>query len=279
VDLLDMGGMGLGNPPGGGNVLQNDVFGAAAVPAPPIRMAKVCPAEKSGGVEVQAGFHQVNSTVTMELEFINVSSDIPVNNLAIQLNKNAFSLSPANQQIMCNPPIGVGSSGRNSVELVVAPAMLAPVVAGQPATPQVQVAIKNMATGHVFYFALNFNLEAMFAADGTMERTAFIETWKNIDDQKELYSTVADLPSTSTDIDKVQAKFRAYNIFFVARRAVPSAPGQEVAYFSMKTMTGMAFLAELTFKQGINACKICVKTEATSYGSLAKVAVENVLRL
>lgn len=215
----------------------------------------------------------------MELEFINVSSDTPVNNLAIQLNKNAFSLSPANQQIVCNPPIGRGSSGKNSVELVIAPAMLAPVTAGQPATPQVQVAIKNMGTGHVFYFALNFNFEAMFASDGAVERNAFIETWKNIDDQKEHYTTVSDLPPTSTDIDKLQAKFRNYNIFFVARREVPNAAGQEVAYFSMKTMTGMEFLAELTFKQGINACKICVKTEATSYGTLAKTAVENLLRL
>jgi len=277
VDLLDMGGMGLGSQPGG-NVLQDDVFGAAAA-TPTVRMSKVCPAEKSGGVEVQAGFHQENSIIKMELEFINVSSDTPVNNLAIQLNKNAFSLSPANQQIVCNPPIGRGSSGKNSVELVIAPAMLAPVTAGQPATPQVQVAIKNMGTGHVFYFALNFNFEAMFASDGAVERNAFIETWKNIDDQKEHYTTVSDLPPTSTDIDKLQAKFRNYNIFFVARREVPNAAGQEVAYFSMKTMTGMEFLAELTFKQGINACKICVKTEATSYGTLAKTAVENLLRL
>lgn len=279
VDLLDMGGLGLGDTPGPGpSALQNDVFGAAAA-APPVRMMKVCPAEKSGGVEVQAGFHQVGSDITMELEFINTSSESPVNNLAIQLNKNAFSLSPANQQIICKPPITMGSSGKNSVKLVISPAMLAPVESGQPTSPQVQVAIKNMVTGNVFYFALNFNFEAMFATDGCMERTSFIETWKNIDDQKELYSTVSDLPSTSTDIDKVQEKLLVYNIFFVARRLVPNATGQEVAYFSMKTMAGMEFLAELTFKQGINACKICVKTNNTAYGTHAKTAIENLLRL
>ena len=88
-----------------------------------------------------------------------------------------------------------------------------------------------------------------------------------------------DLPASSTDIDKVTEKLRAYNIFFVARRAVPNAVGQEVAYFAMKTVTGMEFLAELTFKQGINACKICVKTDTTAYGGLAKTAVESLLRL
>ena len=52
-----------------------------------------------------------------------------------------------------------------------------------------------------------------------------------------------------------------------------------VVYFSMKTLTGMDFLVELTFKVGINACKICIKTESTAYGQLAKAAIENLLRL
>jgi len=39
----------------------------------------------------------------------------------------------------------------------------------------------------------------------------------------------------------------------------------------------MEFLAELTFKQGINACKICLKTENAAYGPLAKAAIESML--
>ena len=156
--------------------------------------------------------------------------------------------------------------------------MPAPVPAGQPASSQVQVAIKNMATKSVFYFAANFNLEALFSKEGTLERTTFIETWKSIDDQNELHSTISDLPASSTDIEQVQAKFLTYNIFLIAHRPVPNTVGQEVVYFSMKTVTGIMFLAELTFKQGVNACKICVKTQGASYGSLAKLALENLLR-
>jgi AP-1 complex subunit beta-1 len=59
---------------------------------------------------------------------------------------------------------------------------------------------------------------------------------------------------------------------------VPGAEGQEVSYFSMKTVTGMEFLAELTFKQGVNACKVCLKTEQTAYGLLAKQALESLLK-
>ena len=110
-----------------------------------------------------------------------------------------------------------------------------------------------------------------------MDRTAFIDTWKNIDDTNELYGTISDLPPSSLDIDQVQAKFEVYNIFFIARRS--AMEGQEVAYFSMKTMTGMNFLAELTFKQGVNACKICMKTENSAYGAIAKNAIENLLRI
>lgn len=198
--------------------------------------------------------------------------------MAIQLNKNAFGLSPANQQIVCNPPIPQGSRGRSSVELVVTPNMLAPLQPGQSASPQIQVAIKNMATGNVFYFAANFNFEALFSPDGALDRIAFIEAWKSIDDRKELYGTVSDLPPSSTDIEQVQRKFKANNIFFIARREVPNAEGQEVVYFSARTVTNMDFLAELTFKQGVNACKICLKTESAAYGVLAKVALESLLR-
>jgi AP-1 complex subunit beta-1 len=241
-------------------------------------LVQVCSADKSGGIDIYAGFRQVNGTISMELEFSNIASQVPVSTLAIQLNKNAFGLSPVNQQIACNPPVTPGNSSRQAVELVVTPNMLAPTPAGQPASPQVQVAIKNMATNGVFYFAANFNFEALFTPDGALDRSTFIEAWKSIDDRKELYGTVSDLPPASTDIDMVQSKFKMSNVFFIARRPVPNAEGQEVVYFSMRTVTGMDFLAELTFKAGVNACKICLKTESASYGLLAKTALESLLR-
>ena len=241
-------------------------------------MNKVVGPEKSNGIEIHAGFRQLNGTVRMEMDITNVNSPTDVQGLAIQLNKNSFGLSPASQQIICNPPIPAGGSGKTFVELVISPTMLAPIQPGQPASPQVQVAIKNMQTGNVFYFAVNFNLEALFSPDGTMERTTFIEAWKSIDDRNELYGTVSDLPASSFDIDAVTTKFKTYNVFFIARRPVPNAEGQEVVYFSMRTITDMEFLAELTFKQGVNACKVCLKTENASFGPLAKTAIESLLR-
>mmetsp|Transcript_7365 Transcript_7365/g.8105 ORF Transcript_7365/g.8105 Transcript_7365/m.8105 type:complete len:904 (+) Transcript_7365:91-2802(+) len=241
-------------------------------------MNKVCSAEKSDGIEIHAGFRQLNGVIRMDMHLENVNSSSDIQGLAIQLNKNSFGLSPTSQQILCNPPIATGSSGSATIELVVTPNMLAPQSGNQPASPQVQIAIKNMQTGNVFYFAVDFNLEALFSQDGTMERSAFIESWKSIDDRNEVYGTVSDVPPENLDIDTVINKFKANNIFFIARRPVPNAEGQEVVYFFMRTISQMEFLAELTFKQGITACKICLKTENSPYGLLAKQSIEYLLR-
>jgi len=266
------------NDVGGGDLLDMGGLSVQETPAQPqVRLNQVCSADKSGGFDIFAGFRQDNGKIFMDMEFNNVTSGTPLSALAIQLNKNALGLSPANQQVVCNPPIQQGSSGRSSAELIVTPNMLAPLPAGQPASSQLQVAIKNMATGNVFYFAANFSFEALFSSDGALDRSTFIESWKSIDDTKELYGTVSDLPPASTDIDQVQEKFKAYNVFFIARRPVPNAEGQEVVYFSMRTMSGMDFLAELTFKKGVTACKVCLKTENAAYGSLAKTAIESML--
>ena len=241
-------------------------------------MVRVAGPEKSGGIEVHAGFVQLRKKIRLEMELNNISSSSDLTNFAIQLNKNSFGLNPSTQQVICAPPIPLGRKGLTHIELTTTPTMLAPIPAGQPASPQVQVAIKNMQTGNVFYFAVDCNIEALFSSEGKMERSAFIESWKSIDDRNELYATVSDLPRESCDIESVQHKFEAYNIFFIARRPVPNAEGQEVVYFSMRTVTGMDFLAELTFKKGVNACKVCLKTENSSYGALAKTALERLLR-
>jgi len=278
-DLLDMGSLSVNDdPPSVASGSMGDLFGAPAAAEPEARFSKVCAPEKSGGIELWAGFRQAGGKVLMELDVRNVSSNVPVSHLAVQLNKNALGLSPANQQVVCNPPIPAGGSGKHSLELVNNPSMMMQVPAGQPASPQIQVAIKNMTTSLVFYFAVNFTLESLFGADGALERAAFIESWKSIDDKKELYGTVSDLPPASTDIDQVAAKFKMHRVFLIARRPVPNAEGQEVAYFSMRTITGMVFMAELTFKQGVNAAKVCLKTENIAYGVQAKVALETLLR-
>jgi len=284
VDLLDMGGVDLGGGapapvPAAAAAGGNDLFGfdGGAPPAQQsvVQKTKVGTPDKCGGLEVFVGFSNVGGVPTLHMD-VNNQGQTPVNTLAIQLNKNAFALAPTNQQLVFNPPVMPGSSGGVTCALAVNPNLQAPVTPGQPAPPVVQAAIKNMANGSVFYFAANFALEAMFGTDGEIEKGAFIASWRSIADTNELYSTVGDL--STSDVDAVVAKLAAHNIFFVARRPVPNAPGQEVAYFSCKTLSGLAFLCEVTFKQGLNAVKLCVKSENMSYMGLAKEAIERCVR-
>ena len=271
VDLLDIGGMAISGKGASGG-------GGKFTPTAPMNL--VCSPEKSAGIEIYAGFVHVNKKVRMQMEIHNISSQAEVGSLAIQLNKNAFGLNPASQQVICSPPVSIGREGQTYVDLIPAAQMLAPppTTPGQPVPSQIQVAIKNMTTGNVFYFAATMNFEALFCVDGMMDRTTFIELWKSIDNRNELYGTVTDLPKESCTIDTVTEKFKAYFIYLIARRPVPNMEGQEVVYFSMRTITNMDFLAELTFKNGINACKVCIKTEHASYGLLAKTAIESLLR-
>jgi AP-1 complex subunit beta-1 len=81
-----------------------------------------------------------------------------------------------------------------------------------------------------------------------------------MDDRNELYGTVSDLPLDPVGINLVQQKC-AGDILIIARRPVPNAEGQEIIYFGMRTVTGMEFFAELTFKNGVNACKVCLSQD------------------
>lgn len=74
-------------------------------------MIRVCGPEKSGGIEIFAGFVQSRKKIRMDMELNNISAAHDIGSLAIQLNKNAFGLSPASQQVVCNPSIPQGGSG------------------------------------------------------------------------------------------------------------------------------------------------------------------------
>ena len=53
---------------------------------------------------------------------------------------------------------------------------------------------------------------------------------------------------------------------------------QDVAYYSLKTATGLLILLELTFKAGVNGAKICVKTEQPPFAPLAQQVLEAALK-
>ena len=99
-----------------------------------------------------------------------------------------------------------------------------------------------------------------------------VESYKNVP------PGIQDLP-TGPSIDAAVAKLAARRCHPVARRAVPGQVGSEVAYFSVQLLGPEAeYLVELTFKSGVAACKVCVKTTARSLAPLGLAAICALLR-
>jgi AP-1 complex subunit beta-1 len=270
---------------------QNDPFGGSALfgantppPAPaPLRkpVSVLQPSPQSGGIGIAAAFNAGEQrTIALDLEVSNAGPQ-PVRLLQIQLNKSPFGLAPADQpSLSFDPPLLPGTTRPKRVRLRAGDAKMLSQVPAMTAGAgvNVQIALKNADTGAVFYLAAPCPLDAVFAADATVDRSAFIARWKAIDDANESYATVADLP-TGPSIDAAVAKLAARRCHPVARRAVPGQVGSEVAYFSVQLLGPQAeYLVELTFKSGVAACKVCVKTTARSLAPLGLAAICALLR-
>lgn len=289
VDLLDMGGLGLDGggpaPPapsssGGGGLL--DLLGggspttastssaASQVPKP-----VVCPPDQSQGIEIRGVVTQrAPGEPVLDLEFKNMVA-FPLTALAVKFNLNTFGLTPKDPQIVFPSPVPLNGSAPFTVPLACVPQMVAQ---GQAPSLQLQIAIKNMGTQAVFYFAMPISLDALLAPSGQIDKANFINAWKSIDDSMEVSSVVQDVPNPSADA--VTQRFASKNILFIARRPSPGAPGQESAYFSAVTLTSppIHFLLELTFRQGLNAIKVAIKTQNAAYAPLMGSAVASVLK-
>jgi len=210
------------------------------------------------------------------MEFSNLAP-APLQALAIKFNVNTFGLMPVSPQIAFPSPVPQGGSATHILPLTLSPAMVAP---GAPPTLQLQTAVKNMTTGHVFYFAIPLDLTVLFAATGQTDRAGFIHAWKAIDDALEVSATVSSLPPSSSTPDGVIQKLSAHRVAFVARRPVPGVAGHESVYFSAVTMTSppVHVLVEITLQAGVPQAKVAVRTQAQALAPLALAAVEGVLR-
>jgi hypothetical protein len=142
-------------------------------------------------------------------------------------------------------------------------------------SPVVQVAVKNMTNGSVFYFSLPVMIEAIMTPGVVMEIGALANAWKSIAENLEATEVVNDLPSV--DISSIQQKLNSKDICFVTQRDVPGQEGQSASFFSCRTVTNASFIIELKFRQGFNACKITVKSPNKALSDIVKSAVARII--
>ena len=211
VDLLDLGmdspldtpapvSAPAPAPVSGG--LDFDLLGGGGPPAPtsaPVAKPVICTPQQSQGIEIRGILSNRGGQVVAELDFRNLAPT-PITQLAVKFNVNTFGLTPADPQIAFPQPVPINGAASYAMPLTFAPQMVAQ---GQPPNLQLQTAIKNLATGGVFYFTIPINFEALFAASGQIDRGSFIGVWKSIDDSLGESGTHFPFPHTAHSLCRV----------------------------------------------------------------------------
>eukprot|EP01099_Mayorella_cantabrigiensis_P004290 TRINITY_DN3217_c0_g2_i1.p1 TRINITY_DN3217_c0_g2~~TRINITY_DN3217_c0_g2_i1.p1 ORF type:complete len:805 (-),score=219.13 TRINITY_DN3217_c0_g2_i1:340-2754(-) len=213
--------------------------------------------DKGKGLLITGNFKRRNG-IFLDMTLSNQSPQ-PMSGFAIQFNKNSFGLAPAATGLQIQS-IMPGQSADYSLALIINQQQILSL--GSPSNI-VQVAFKNNV--EIFYFQTEIPLHVFFTEDGRLEREPYIEAWKQIQEEYERM-----LGIRTTDVDFIQSKLVAHNLFFTARRQVADQYGQMqfVLYLSLKTVLGTAMLVELTVAPQSFSARCCVKTKNPELVSL-----------
>eukprot|EP00095_Tigriopus_kingsejongensis_P007970 maker-scaffold135_size322082-snap-gene-2.12 protein:Tk07970 transcript:maker-scaffold135_size322082-snap-gene-2.12-mRNA-1 annotation:"ap-2 complex subunit beta" len=248
LDMLGGGGSGGAGAPST-NSLLGDIFGlsgssSATCYIPPKEIW--LPAAKGKGMEISGTFSRKNKQIHMELTFSNKAMQ-PMNQFAVQLNKNSFGLIPGQALNVPNIP------PNQTMDMSLPLNTNGPIQKMEPLT-NLQVAIKNNID--VFYFACAVPIHAFFVEDGNMEKKVFLATWKDIPSANEVQFT---LENVECNADGVSAKMHQNNVFTVAKR---NLEGQDMVYQSMKFTNDVWALAELKIQPGNPTVTLAIKSRA-----------------
>ncbi|XP_073051986.1 beta-adaptin-like protein C [Primulina eburnea] len=252
-DLLDL--IGLDN-----NSASEDQ--STTISGPPLPV--LLPAPTGQGLQIRAQLIQKDGQIFYSMLFEN-NSQIPLDGFMIQFNKNTFGLAAAGPLQV--PQLLPGTSASTLLPMV----LFQNVSPGPPST-LLQVALKNNQQP-VWYFNDSIPMPVIFAEDGKMERSAFLETWKSLPDSNEISK---DFPAIVVNsFEAIIDRLAASNMFFIAKR---KHTNQEILYLSAKIPRGIPFLIELTAAIGIPGLKCAIKTPSPEMAPLFFESVEALLQ-
>ncbi|KAL4101619.1 hypothetical protein PRIC1_005368 [Phytophthora ramorum] len=283
VDLLDMGDLSLGGPapttpaPAAASASASlvDIFGGPAAPPAPVALGggasavqkKVLMSAQQGkGLQMTGAFTRRGGNFVLDVDFEN-QAPVPLAGVSIQFNKSTFGVVPMQATVTFPQPLAQGQTVNQVVPMGVSPQFVNAAVAPNLG---LQVAIKNNSSGDVVYFQSDLDLSAVFTEAGGMEKTEFISMWQGISEANEHYFTLA---TGGRGVDAVSERLGRNNVFYVAKRPID---GKEIAYFSVKTMTNVVALFELTFDSS-GTTKVCLKLEQKAFSALLQQTMERLL--
>ncbi|TDH71524.1 hypothetical protein CCR75_007269 [Bremia lactucae] len=281
VDLLDMGDLSMtgsvftapASVASSGNLV--DIFGDIAAPLAPIAASAgtlaslkkiLMTAQQGKGLQMTGAFTRRNGNFVLDVDFENQSS-APIEGVSIQFNKSTFGVVPLQTTVTFAHLLKPGQCMNQVVPMGVSPQFVNAAVAPNLT---LQVAIKNNSSNEVVYFQSELDLSAIFTEAGSMASTAFITMWQTIAEANEHYFSVT---TGACSADDVSERLKRSNVFNVAKRPID---GKEVAYFSIKTMTNVVALFELTFDAS-GTTKVCLKLEQQVFSAIFQETMERLL--
>ena len=223
-----------------------------AVSSKPSTKPCLVTADVGKGLSISGIMKKKNDQIVFEMDISN-ATDVPVSTVALQFNKNAFGIAPSSSTVNLMTPIANGSSCTAVVGLAVNPQF----VNAADTSLSLQVAMKNMATGAVFYFAIPIALDTLLTTnDLFMDVAALAAAWKGMDESLEVSQVVNGVGS----IDAADMKAALTCMVFVTQRDIPGQAGQHAMYFLCRTVTNISFIVEIKCKVGLSVAKVSVRS-------------------
>jgi len=172
----------------------------------------------------------------MEMNFTNKALQ-PMNDFALQLNRNSFGLTPS-QPLQVTSPLFPNQTV--STQLILN--TTGSIMKMDPLT-NLQIAIKNNID--VFYFNSIVPIYVYFVNDGEIDKITFIQTWQDIPESNEVKHQLQN--SNGLSIDDLQNKLRLNNIHTITRTIIEQ---KEMLYQTIKLSNGIFILVELKIIPG-----------------------------
>jgi vesicle coat complex subunit len=220
-------------------------------------------AQKGKGLEVSGTFTRRNNQITMELDFTNKALQ-PMNDFALQLNRNSFGLTPT-QPLHVTSPLFPNQTV--STQLILN--TTGPIMKIDPLT-NLQIAIKNNID--VFYLNALVPIYVYFVNDGEMDKMTFVQTWQDIPESNEVKHQLQNTNGLS--VDDLQNKLRLNNIHTITRTIIEQ---KEMLYQTIKLTNGIFILVELKITPGSRIIAFSLKTRVLDVANLIVQAYELIL--
>lgn len=221
------------------------------------------PASAGQGLQISGQLLRRDGQIFYGLMFENGTQTV-LDGFLIQFNKNSFGLAAGG-------PLQLGQVTPGGSARTLLPMLPYQNISQGPPSTLLQVAVKNNQQP-VMYFNARISLHVFFSEDGKMERTSFLDTWKNIPDTNEVSKDIQSV--TIQNIESTIEHLATSNIFFIAKRRITN---KEILYLSCKGPKAVPFLIELTATVGVQGVKCAVKTPSPELAPLFFESIEALL--